>query len=84
MNKKDVRISPSAYHGKKTIGVTIEKYNKLEEDYAQTMVDRNSFLLEKESLEIQVKKLEDRISQLEHDLYYERRNRRISEMYNEK
>jgi len=48
------------------------------------MVDRNSLLLEKERLEIQGKKLEDRISQLEHDLYYERRNRRISEMYNEK
>ena len=31
-----------------------------------------------------VKELEAKVLELEHELYYERRNRRISEMYSEK
>jgi len=99
---KDVRISPNAIHGEKTIGVTIKKYNqlkaksdKLEKDleysrgqlettnkyWDKIRIERNSFLLEKESLEKDVKELKDKIDELETDLYFERRNRRISEMY---
>jgi hypothetical protein len=60
---------------------------KLKEDAKyndQMRIDRNSYLLETERLKDEIKELEVKVSELEHDLYYERRNRRISEMYNGK
>ena len=35
-------------------------------------------------LSIMIKELEAKVLELEHNLYYERRNKRISEMYSEK
>jgi len=63
------------------------KLKKLKEDAKyndQTRIERNSYLLQTEILKDEIKELEDKVSELEHDLYYERRNRRISEMYSEK
>ena len=60
---------------------------KLKEDAKyndQMRIERNSYLLETERLKDEIKELEVKVSELEHDLYYERRNRRISEMYNGK
>ena len=60
---------------------------KLKEDAKyndQTRIDRNSYLLKSERLEDDIKELEAKVLELEHELYYERRNRRISEMYSEK
>ena len=54
----DSSISPDSYHGMKIIGVSIKKYNELKEDYSKNLIERNSFLLEKESLERKVKELE--------------------------
>ena len=54
----DSGISPDSYHGMEIIGVSIKKYNKLKEDYSKNLIERNSFLLEKESLEKKVKELE--------------------------
>ncbi len=58
----DSRISENSYHGMEIIGISIKKYDKLKEDYSKNLVERNSFLLEKESLERKVKELEDLIS----------------------
>ena len=77
MSKKDIRISPNAIYGEKIIGISIEKYNQLKEDYAQTMVDRNSYLLEKEMLE-------EKVKQLETELYFCRRNRKMENVIGEK
>ena len=63
------------------------KLKKLKEDAKyndQTRIDRNSYLLKSERLEDDIKELEAKVLELEHNLYYERRNRRISEMYSEK
>jgi hypothetical protein len=63
------------------------KLKKLKEDAKyndQTRIERNSYLLETEWLKRDIKELETKVLELEHELYYERRNRRISEMYNEK
>ena len=63
------------------------KLKKLKEDAKyndQTRIDRNSYLLKTERLEDDIKELEAKVLELEHELYYERRNRRISEMYSEK
>ena len=63
------------------------KLKKLKEDAKyndQTRIDRNSYLLKSERLEDDIKELEAKVLELEHELYYERRNRRISEMYSEK
>ena len=63
------------------------KLKKLKEDAKyndQTRIERNSYLLETEWLKRDIKELEAKVSELEHDLYYERRNKRISEMYSEK
>ena len=60
---------------------------KLKEDAKyndQMRIERNSYLLETEWLKKDIKELEAKVSELEHDLYYERRNKRISEMYNGK
>ena len=79
------RVNSDAYHGMEVIGVSIEKYNnilslkldsinyKLDEDYAQCMVERNSFLLEKEQLEEEVEKLKT-------ELYFAYRNQWIEEI----
>ena len=63
------------------------KLKKLKEDAKyndQTRIDRNSYLLKTERLEDDIKELEAKVLELEHELYYERRNKRISEMYSEK
>ena len=59
----------------------IEKYEELVEAHAKNLVERNSYLIETEILKDEIKELKDKISELEHDLYYERRNKRISDMY---
>ena len=50
-----------------------EKYAELEEQHATNLVERNSFLLEKERLEKKVKELET-------ELYFCNRNKRIGEI----
>ena len=63
------------------------KLKKLKEDAKyndQMRIDRNSYLLKSERLEDDIKELEAKVLELEHNLYYERRNKRISEMYSEK
>ena len=60
---------------------------KLKEDAKyndQMRIERNSYLLETEWLKRDIKELETKVLELEHELYYERRNKRISEMYSEK
>ena len=63
------------------------KLKKLKEDAKyndQMRIERNSYLLETEWLKRDIKELEVKVLELEHELYYERRNKRISEMYSEK
>ena len=60
---------------------------KLKEDAKyndQMRIERNSYLLETEWLKDEIKELKAKVLDLENELYYERRNKRISEMYNEK
>ena len=52
------------------------KRKELEEFADRMRIDRNSFLIEKETLE-------DRIKELETELYFCRRNNKIEEMVNE-
>mgnify|MGYP003658417794 CR=1 FL=1 len=63
------------------------KLKKIKDDAKyndQMRIERNSYLLQTEILKDEIKELEDKVSELEHNLYYERRNKRISEMYSEK
>ena len=60
-----------------------QKYDELYKD-STNLVERNSYLIETELLKKDIKELEAKVSELEHELYYERRNKRISEMYSEK
>ena len=63
------------------------KLKKLKEDAKyndQTRIERNSYLLETEWLKDEIKELKAKVLELEHELYYERRNKRISEMYDKK
>ena len=63
------------------------KLKKLKEDAKyndQTRIERNSYLLETEWLKDEIKELKAKVLDLETELYYERRNKRISEMYSEK
>ena len=53
-----------------------EKYTELEEQHATNLVDRNSFLLEKE-------RLEKKVLELETELYFRNRNNRIGELVDE-
>ena len=53
-----------------------EKYDNLYEDYATNLVERNSFLLETE-------RLKDDIKELETELYFCNRNKRIGEIVDE-
>ena len=94
MSENEMRISPNAIHGKKVIGMDIKKYNqaiaridKLEKDikysrgcletkdkyWDKIRVERNSFLLEKQNLEEKVKELET-------ELYFCRRNRQLEDI----
>ena len=89
-----MRISPNAIHGTKVIAIDIKKYNqavakidKLERDleysrgcletkdkyWDKIRVERNSFLLEKQNLEEKVKELET-------ELYFCRRNRQLEDI----
>ena len=54
-----------------------EKYAELEEHHATNLVERNSFLLEKE-------RLERKVSELETELYFCNRNKRIGEIVDER
>ena len=63
------------------------KLKKLKEDAKfndQMRIERNSYLIQTEILKDDIKELEAKVLELEHELYYERRNKRISEMYSEK
>ena len=63
------------------------KLKKLKEDAKyndQTRIERNSYLLETEWLKDEIKELKAKVLDLETELYYKRRNKRISEMYSEK
>jgi len=63
------------------------KLKKIKDDAKyndQMRIDRNSYLLQTEILKDEIKELEVKVLELEHELYYERRNKRISEMYSEK
>ena len=60
---------------------------KLKEDTKyndQMRIERNSYLLETEWLKDEIKELKAKVLDLETELYYEIRNKRISEMYSEK
>ena len=91
---KDIRISPNAISEPKVIGMSIKKYNqaiskiyRLEKDleYARECnnvkdkfwdkirVERNSFLLEKE-------RLEEKVKELETELYFCNRNKLVEEI----
>ena len=59
----------------------IEKYEELVEEHAKNLVERNSYLLETEWLKDEIKELKAKVLDLETELYYERRNKRISSMY---
>ena len=63
------------------------KLKKLKDDAKyndQMRIERNSYLLETEWLKKDIKELEAKVSELETELYFERRNKRISEMYSGK
>ena len=63
------------------------KLKKLKDDakYNDRMrIERNSYLIETEILKNEIKELEVKVLELETELYFKRRNKRISEMYNEK
>ena len=63
------------------------KLKKIKDDAKyndQMRIERNSYLLQTEILKNDIKELEVKVLDLEHELYYERRNKRISEMYSEK
>ena len=52
--------------------------------WSKIMVERNSYLIEVELLKKDIKELEAKVLELETELYFTNRNKRISEMYNEK
>ena len=91
---KDLRISPNAISEPKVIGMSIKKYNqaitkieRLEKELKDAIernevqnkywsgigVQRNTYLLEKE-------RLEERVKELETELYFCNRNNRIGEI----
>ena len=91
-------MSREVIHGTKVIGMDIKKYKqaiakieRLEKDlkYARECnnvkdkfwdkirVERNSFLLEKE-------RLEERVEELETELYFCNRNKRVEDLVNER
>ncbi len=95
---EDVRISPSAIHGTKVIAMDIKKYNQailkieqLEKDlkYARECnevkdkywdrirIERNGFVLD-------ITELQDKVKELETELYFCNRNKRIGEVVDER
>ena len=52
--------------------------------WSKIMVERNSYLIEVELLKKDIKELEAKVLELETELYFTNRNKRISEMYDEK
>lgn len=54
-----------------------QKFEELEEAHTTNLIERNSYLLE-------VEQLKAKVLELETELYFERRNKRISEMYGKK
>ena len=98
MLKNDIRISPNAIHGTKVIGMDIKKYNQaiskveqLERDlkYARECngvkdkywdkirVERNTFALD-------IIELQDKVRELETELYFYNRNKRVEEIVDER
>ena len=94
MQKNEWVISPEAIHGTKVIGMDIKKYNQaiskiqqLERDlkYARECnevkdkywdkirVERNTFALE-------ITELQDKVKELETELYFCNRNKRVGEI----
>ena len=94
---KDMRISPNAIHGTKVIGMDIKKYNQailkieqLEKDlkYARECnevkdkywdrirIERNGFVLD-------ITELQDKVKELETELYFCNRNKRVGEIVDE-
>ena len=95
---KDLRISPNAISEPEIIGMSIKKYNqaiskinRLEKDlkYArecnkvkdkywdQIRVERNTFALD-------IIELQDKVKELETELYFYNRNKRIGEVVDER
>ena len=66
----DWKESDGSNHGVEIIGYSKEEYSKI-------LVERNSFLLQKEILEDKVKKLET-------ELYFCNRNKRVEDLVNER
>ena len=98
MSKNDWRISPNAISEPKIIGISVKKYNqaiskieRLEKElkYARECnevqnkywsgigVQRNTYLLKKEALE-------ERVKELETELYFCNRNKRVGEIVDER
>ena len=98
MSKNDIRISPNAIHGTKVIGMSIDKYNqaiskveRLERElkYARECnevkdkywdkirIERNGFALE-------ITELQDKVKELETELYFCNRNKRVGEIVDER
>ena len=97
MSENDMRISPNAIHGTKVIGMDIKKYKqaisqieRLEKDlkYARECnevkdkywdkirVERNTFALD-------IIELQDKVKELETELYFYNRNKRVEEIVDE-
>ena len=97
MSKNEWVISPEAIHGTKVIGMDIKKYNqaiskieRLEKDlkYARECnevkdkywdkirVERNTFALD-------IIELQDKVKELETELYFYNRNKRVEEIVDE-
>ena len=98
MLKNDIRISPNAIHGTKVIGMSIDKYNqaiskveRLERElkYARECnevkdkywdkirIERNGFALD-------IIELQDKVKELETELYFYNRNKRVEEIVDER
>ena len=98
MSKNDIRISPNAIHGTKVIGMSIDKYNqaiskveRLERElkYARECnevkdkywdkirIERNGFALD-------IIELQDKVKELETELYFYNRNKRVEEIVDER
>ena len=94
MSKNDWGISPNAIHGTKVIGMDIKKYNqaiskieRLEKDleysrecnevkdkyWDKIRIERNTFALK-------ITELQDKVKELETELYFCNRNKRIGEI----
>ena len=91
-------ISPKAIHGTKVIGMDIKKYNQaiskiqqLERDlkYAREcneVKDKywDKIRIERNGFALKLTELQDRVKELETELYFCRRNKRIGEIVDER